>query len=248
MPLTQRLARFCESLLNRHVAYFEVTEEATLSALRTMLVDDDAFTRVLLGKTIEALGLNLVGAFETVQEAAVFADQHKPQLAILDLDLGAGPTGIDLAQKLRKSDRSIGLVLLTSYDDPRLLRAKNLTLPEGTVYLSKQQVKSDSVLQMAIATAMLHSGGLSEYPAQLPQQSRVKLSDSQIEVMRLVSLGLTNAEIAKKRFLSEAAVGKSIARLIRQLGIVASAEQNQRVLIARAYFEAIGRSTHSNVV
>ena len=219
-----------------------------MTELTAILVDDDAFTRVLLTRTIEALGHKVLGAFATVREAANFAAKGKPQLAILDLDLGPGPTGIALAQSLRNHDPLIGLILLTSYDDPRLIRAKNLTLPEGTVYLSKRQVESDSVIQMAIASAMLQST-MDEVPASLTQAAAgkaVKLSDSQIEVMRLVSTGLTNAEIAKQRFLTEAAVGKAIARLVRQLGIVASAEQNQRVLIARAYFEAIGRTTRND--
>ena len=220
-----------------------------MTELTAILVDDDAFTRVLLSRTIEALGHKVLGAFATVREAANFAGKGKPQLAILDLDLGPGPTGIDLAQSLRNHDPLIGLILLTSYDDPRLIRAKNLTLPEGTVYLSKRQVESDSVIQMAIASAMLQST-MDEVPADLTQAATtgksVKLSDSQIEVMRLVSTGLTNAEIAKQRFLTEAAVGKAIARLVRQLGIVATAEQNQRVLIARAYFEAIGRTTRND--
>ena len=219
-----------------------------MTQLTAILVDDDAFTRVLLSRTIEALGHKVLGAFATVREAANFAAKGRPQLAILDLDLGPGPTGIDLAQSLRNHDPLIGLILLTSYDDPRLIRAKNLTLPEGTVYLSKRQVESDSVIQMAIASAMLQST-MDEVPASLTQAAdgkAVKLSDSQIEVMRLVSTGLTNAEIAKQRFLTEAAVGKAIARLVRQLGIVASAEQNQRVLIARAYFEAIGRTTRND--
>jgi two-component system nitrate/nitrite response regulator NarL len=219
-----------------------------MNAITAILVDDDAFTRVLLSRTIEALGHKVLGAFATVREAANFAAKGKPQLAILDLDLGPGPTGIDLAQSLRNHDPLIGLILLTSYDDPRLIRAKNLTLPEGTVYLSKRQVESDSVIQMAIASAMLQSI-MDEVPASLTQAAAgkaVKLSDSQIEVMRLVSTGVTNAEIAKQRFLTEAAVGKAIARLVRQLGIVASAEQNQRVLIARAYFEAIGRTTRND--
>ncbi len=219
-----------------------------MTELTAILVDDDAFTRVLLSRTIEALGHKVLGAFATVREAANFAAKGKPQLAILDLDLGPGPTGIDLAQSLRNHDPLIGLILLTSYDDPRLIRAKNLTLPEGTVYLSKRQVESDSVIQMAIASAMLQST-MDEVPASLNQAvagKAVKLSDSQIEVMRLVSTGLTNAEISKQRFLTEAAVGKAIARLVRQLGIVATAEQNQRVLIARAYFEAIGRTTRND--
>lgn len=220
-----------------------------MTGITAILVDDDAFTRVLLTKAIESLDHKVLGAFATVREAANFAAAHKPQLAILDLDLGPGPTGIDLAQSLRKADPIIGLILLTSYDDPRLIRAKNLTLPEGTVYLSKKQVESDSVIQMAIASAMLQST-MDELPRpENPEPAlgkAVKLSDSQIEVMRLVSTGLTNAEIAKQRFLSEAAVGKAITRLVRQLGISATAEQNQRVLIARAYFEAIGRVTRND--
>jgi two-component system nitrate/nitrite response regulator NarL len=220
-----------------------------MTGITTMIVDDDVFTRVLLTKAIESLGHKVLGAFATAREAANFASKAKPQVAILDLDLGQGPTGIDLAQSLRKFDPTIGIVLLTSYDDPRLIRAKNLTLPEGTVYLGKKQVESDSVIQMAIATSMLQAT-LDEEPSRhspaLLAGKAAKLSDSQIEVMRLVSTGLTNAEIAKQRFLSEAAVGKSIARLVRQLSIVATAEQNQRVLIARAYFEAVGRATRND--
>ncbi len=220
-----------------------------MSGISIMLVDDDAFTRVLFTTTIEALGHSVLGAFATASEAARFAATSKPALAIVDLDIGPGPTGIDLAQNLRRAQPAIGIILLTSYDDPRLIRAKNLTLPEGTVYLSKKQVDNVSIIQMAIATAMLHSTLDDVWPEkqlELEKSRGLKISDSQIEVMRLVSTGLTNAEIAKQRFLSEAAVGKAIARLVRQLGIVATAEQNQRVLIARAYFEAIGRATRND--
>ena len=214
--------------------------------VRTILVDDDAFTRVLLVSAIEALGHEVLGSFALAGEAAQAAKISKPQLAILDLDLGPGPTGIDLAQNLRRGNRAIGIILLTSYEDPRLIRAKNLTLPEGSVYLSKKQVQSNAVLQMSIETAMSYATLDRPIKSTTQKESRSKearLSDSQIEIMRLIASGLTNAEIAKSRFLSEAAVGKAISRLVRQLGIAATAEQNQRVLIARAYFEAIGRAS-----
>ena len=214
--------------------------------VRTILVDDDAFTRVLLVSAIESLGHVSIGAYASASEAAQAAKISKPDLAILDLDLGPGPTGIDLAQNLRQGNRAIAIILLTSYEDPRLIRAKNLTLPEGSVYLSKRQVTSDAVLEMSIETAM--SFATLEKPVKLGEERKSRsregrLSDSQIEIMRLIASGLTNAEIAKSRFLSEAAVGKAISRLVRQLGIAATAEQNQRVLIARAYFEAIGRAS-----
>lgn len=219
-----------------------------MGSFRAIVVDDDAFTRLLLGKAIEGLGHSVEGAFATAREAVEFAEQVRPQLAVLDLDLGAGPTGIDVAQHLRRADRSIGIVLLTSYEDPRLIRSKNLALPSGSVYLAKKEVDSDSVIAMAIDTAMSYSlwGDVhASATTGTTIAARASLSDSQIEVMRLVARGLTNAEIAKERFVTEAAVGKAVARLVRQLGIVATPQQNQRVLIARAYFEAIGRSSRN---
>jgi DNA-binding NarL/FixJ family response regulator len=218
----------------------------TLNSVKTILVDDDAFTRVVLTTAIQALGHDVLGSYESAGEAARAVQVNRPQLAILDLDLGPGPTGIDLAHHLRKQDRTIGIVLLTSYEDPRLIRAKNLTLPEGSVYLSKKQVKSNDVLQMSIETAMAYErleNSIMRPSRKVSDSREARLSDPQVEVMRLIASGITNAEIAKIRFISEAAVGKAISRLVRQLGISASADQNQRVLIARAYFEAIGKAS-----
>ena len=44
-----------------------------MTGVKTMLVDDDAFTRVLLTKAIESLGHQVLGAFESVSAAAVSA-------------------------------------------------------------------------------------------------------------------------------------------------------------------------------
>jgi DNA-binding NarL/FixJ family response regulator len=66
------------------------------------------------------------------------------------------------------------------------------------------------------------------------------LSDKQIEMMRLVASGLSNSEIAKRQWITEAAVEKAISRLCKKLEIVVSKEQNLRVLIAGAYHQYSG--------
>jgi DNA-binding CsgD family transcriptional regulator len=68
----------------------------------------------------------------------------------------------------------------------------------------------------------------------------VKISDPQIDVMRLVAAGHSNAEIARRRSLTVPAVEKAIARLIRQLDLQAAPETNQRVAIAHAYYRLTG--------
>ncbi|MGA0945803.1 MAG: hypothetical protein ACO3UW_08555, partial [Candidatus Nanopelagicales bacterium] len=69
-----------------------------------------------------------------------------PDVAVLHLHLGAGPTGIDLAAGMRQRQPSVGLVLLTSFTDPRLLRTSLDTIPAGMLYLVKQSIDDLSML------------------------------------------------------------------------------------------------------
>jgi len=69
-----------------------------------------------------------------------------------------------------------------------------------------------------------------------------KLRDGQIEIMRLIACGYTNADIATQRYLREASVAKAITRLIQQLGLQARTDRNPRILITQAYFALIAGS------
>ena len=211
-----------------------------MEQIRALVVDDHDLTRVLIATYLESLNADIVGNVGSSREAIQLALSEAPNLAIIDLDLGIGPTGIDLAHGLRKFNKHLAIVILTSYEDPRLLRVKNLDLPAGAVYLGKQDVTSREVLENAIRMAMANMNGSPMETFQFRVSSLEKLSDSQIEVMRLVAAGHSNARIAEIQFLTESAVGKAIARLIRLLGIAANKDQNQRVLIAQAYYAAIG--------
>jgi DNA-binding NarL/FixJ family response regulator len=166
------------------------------------------------------------------------ATARKPELAVLDLDLGRGPTGIDVAYGLRKAHPDVAIVILSSYSDPRLLGA-NRELPEGGVYLSKREVGDVSVLQNAIAEVLAAPCGR-RTGAPVANISGRRLSDNQVEIMRLVAEGFSNSEIARRRHLTDAAVEKAIARLIKQLALSPGREDNARVLITQAYFALIG--------
>lgn len=68
----------------------------------------------------------------------------------------------------------------------------------------------------------------------------VKLSDNQIDIMRLVAEGYSNAEIARRTFVTEPGVAKAIGRLVKQLGIEAGPDANVRVRITQAYYAMVG--------
>ena len=207
--------------------------------MRALVVDDDDFTRVLLVRTLNAAGHEVVGDSADAAGAMRLADTAKPDIAILDLDLGPGPNGIDLAHGLRKLNPSIALIVLSSYQDPRLVGSTR-PLPLGAMYVSKRSVGDPATLEASVQEVC--SAPLAERSLGGSIDPKRRLSDNQVEIMRLVAEGYSNAEIARRRTLTEPAVAKAVARLVKQLELDIGDNDNVRVLITRAYYDLIGTS------
>lgn len=206
-----------------------------MSAGRVLLVDDDDFTRMTLRAVLASLGYEVAGDAATVVAAMDLARAQGPDFAVIDLDLGEGPTGIDLAHGLRALLPGIGLVLLSSYSDPRLIGRRTRPLPDGVPYLSKQSVSDASLLDEALRRSR-------EPHDDSPVAESTTLTDSQIEMMRLIAAGYSNAEIARRMWITEDGVNRAVTRLVKQLNLKVSREHNTRILISRAYAGLTGRS------
>ena len=207
---------------------------------RVMLVDDDPFTRMTLVATLGSLECAVVGDVASAKEALLLAAESRPDVAVVDLDLGEGPTGLDVAHRLRELVPTIGMVVLSTYEEPRLMGVNQHPLPDDALDLVKRTVVDPEVLGRAVRMSVdddFRRGTLRMVPK---DALGVNLSDSQIDIMRLVAAGHSNSEIARQRSLTVPAVEKAIARLIKQLDLHASPDTNQRVAIAQAYFRLTG--------
>ena len=202
--------------------------------VRVIVVEDDDFTRTLVSSLVTSLGYEVCAQVASVTEAMSLAQEHKPQLAVLDLDLGEGPTGVHLAHGLRKLNPNIAIVMLSSYGDPSWMGQRRRP-PAGTRYVVKGAMSDTAVLADAISHALE-----SPLDAQEVELTRPPLSEGQWEILRLVAAGYTNVEIARRRSLTEDAVKKAVTRLVRQLDIQPGEEGNARVLLARAYTQMTG--------
>lgn len=202
------------------------------------MLEDDSFTRLTLVTTLRTAGLIVVAECSTASEALESHALHRPAVAVLDLDLGPGPTGLDVAHALRRSDPRIGIVFLTSFHDARLVTGNGQQAPGGSQYLVKQNIESLSTILSAIRSSMgsrtlSHPGasGLEEFGS---------LTATQIETLRLVAEGLSNKEIAHRRNVREKSVEQTIGRIAHALNITTSLSSNQRVNLAKAYFRLRG--------
>lgn len=206
-------------------------------AVRVLVVDDDDFTRTLVSTLVESLGHRVVARSSAVGEAMALAAKEEPDLALLDLDLGEGPTGVDLAHGLRRLLPTIAIVMLSSYGDPTWM-GQHRVPPIGARYVVKGSVNDPQVLANAIALALTEP-----LSRDVQQRNEPPLNEGQWEILRLVAAGFTNAEIARRRSLTEDAVNKAVTRLVRQLDIEAGKDDNPRVLLTQAYNRITGRAS-----
>ena len=125
--------------------------------LNVMLVEDDDFTRSTVKSALVGQGLNIVYDTAFVKEGIEFAKKNRPDVAVLDYNLGKVPNGIDLANQLRKMQPEIGIVLLTAFLNPAELDSKISQLPAGSRYLVKHSVSDIKILVKEIIQSSKYS-------------------------------------------------------------------------------------------
>ena len=125
--------------------------------LNVMLVEDDDFTRSTVKSALEGQGVQIVYDTAFVKEGIEFAKKNRPDVAVLDYNLGKGPNGIDLANQLRRMQPEIGIVLLTAFLNPAELDTKIAQLPAGSRYLVKHSVSNIKVLVKEILESSKYS-------------------------------------------------------------------------------------------
>jgi DNA-binding NarL/FixJ family response regulator len=203
-----------------------------------LLVEDNTFTRATVRGALENAGLIIVGDTGIAAESLDLARRHRPDAALVDLDLGDGPSGVEVAKRLRQLLPLIGLVILTTYEDPRLMGYQMDQLPPATGYLVKGTLDDTATLALALAASVANARVPTVQSTQAvlgEQRSSAQLSDAQVAVLRLVAAGLSNAEIARQRVVTEKSVERLIMRTCRELDIPSDSATNRRVLLTREY-------------
>ena len=209
-----------------------------VSEIKLLLVEDDQIILTMMSKAVEAEGFKLLGAATDVVTAMESFKKNQPDVAILDIDLGAGPTGIDLANKIRKINHRVAIVFCTSYKDIRFIKNESHYYPPHTVLLKKSDIVNLDKISNAIHEALEMVRDADETkPDQLSEKFYKNLTTLEIELLAMVASGVSNKNIAKERGISTKSCENAIARLAKKLDIPATENNNQRVLMTRKYFE-----------
>lgn len=205
---------------------------------RLLLVEDEALMSALLSASMQAAGFEVCTAANAAEARKAVKD-FDPDIMLIDVFLGAGPSGIQLANVIAQTNPDIGLLLLTKFKDSLSSMHDLGELPPNSGFLRKDLVTNTDHLLEAIEAV------LGNRPGDARQESPVgpgvgDLNKKQMQVLRLVAEGLTNAEIANRCEFSVKSVERYLAQIFDVLQITADHGVNQRVEAARRYYIAVG--------
>lgn len=201
---------------------------------RVLVVEDDVFVGGLLCEALEAAGYEARHA-ESAAAARGAAERFDPDAALIDIDLGDGPSGIDLARVFERTRPELVAVMLTAQPSA----AVQDHLPARVGFIRKSLISEPGALLDALDTALRRGGEGVHHDIEGPQPLAA-LSPSQREVLRLIALGLSNGEIAKRRGITRSGAEQAVGAVFRALGLQQGEQLMPRVEAARIYIEARG--------
>ena len=216
-------------------------------AIRVVLLDENIFKSLLLACALENDGINVADTSNSFADVEKLMKKHKPDALIFSLDTHA-IQAIIASEKARHINSDLGLVFLTNVPDIRLLGLSTKELPRGAQVIVRESVTQLHDLATAIkrsiqdldvietANKSMDSSSYTESTFALALQS---LTAVQIETLRLVAMGNSNAEIARLRLVTEKAVEHTITRMLQALKIAANPRHNARILLSREYFRFV---------
>ncbi|MCB0864031.1 MAG: response regulator transcription factor [Solirubrobacterales bacterium] len=201
--------------------------ESPVEKLTLVLVDDHAVVRSALKVLLEAEpDLEVVAEAGTADDAIRYVGAHKPDVLVLDLNMPGRPS-LEAIPDIQAASPDTGIVILTMRNEPAFARQ---ALRAGvTGYVLKEAADAELVLAVRRAA----DGDTYLQPSlyqHLADKDKAEgrtgrtLSDREVEVMRLIALGHTNAEIADQLFLSIRTVESHRASIQKKLDINSRAE------------------------
>jgi len=203
--------------------------ESIKEPIRILLVDDHVIVRAGLRMLIENhKGMVVVGEAGTGIDALEIAGREKPQVILLDLDMGK-ESGLDFLRELLDATAGARVVVLTGVRDPEAHRravhlgATGLVLKDKAAEVLTKAIEKvhagevwlDRSLTASVLSEMSHAVQTRKAD---PEAEKVgSLTSREREIVGLVCEGLKNKQIADRLFISEATVRNHLTSILSKL-------------------------------
>jgi DNA-binding NarL/FixJ family response regulator len=210
--------------------------------IRTVLAEDGALLREGLAALLDRFGFQVVAAVGDAEALIAAVAEHDPDLVVTDIRMppGFSDEGLRATVRLRRDRPGLPVVALSQFVETSY--AADLLDSGGGIgvgYLLKDRVGD---VREFIATLRRVAAGETVVDPEVVRKLLKRgstplatLSNREREVLGLVAEGYSNAAIAERLVVSEAAVTKHIGNIFTKLGFTPGDDRNRRVLATLAY-------------
>ena len=207
-----------------------------IEPITVLLADDHVLVRRGVRGYLETQpDIVVVAEASTGEEAVRLAVEHAPDVALMDL-LMPGMDGVEATRQVKKASPRTQVIVLTSYHEDEhifpAIRAGALSYvlkdvaPEELADVVRKAASGEAVLHPRVAARVVQElQGLRAGEANPFRE----LSDRELDVLRLIAMGLPNAEIASRLVISEKTVKNHVGNILGKLHL---ADRTQAAVFA----------------
>jgi len=191
-------------------------------SIRVLLADDHAVVRAGIRQFLDqATDIQVVAEADNGVSAKALIEEHNPDVVVLDIQMPKA-SGIEVTRWIRANQRTVGVLILTAYDDDPYVMAVLQAGANGYV------LKTASPLEIIQAVRDVHAGKsamdatimqkmISQISRRSEEQPIDTLTDRELEVLTLVAQGFTNKAIGVQLGISDRTVQGHLAHIFSKL-------------------------------
>ena len=207
----------------------------TQTPIRVLLADDHVVVRAGIRQFLEQTAdIQVIAEASDGQEACQLLEQIVPDVAVLDIQMPA-MSGIEVTRWIRSRHLSIGILVLTAYDEEPYVQAVlqagangyvlKTAKPEEIVDAVRDVYHGKSVLDSAITLKLItRLSGKSEEAAVEP------LTERELQILTLTAKGFTNKAIGMQLSISDRTVQNHLANIFQKMNAASRTEMVMRAV------------------
>ena len=220
--------------------------------IRVLLADDHAVVRAGIRQFLEhGGGIQVVAEADDGEMAKLLIQRHQPDVAVLDIQMPRA-TGIDVARWVRATLPSVGVLVLTAYDDDPYVMAVlqagangymlKTAAPAELIQAVRDVYAGKSALDAAITQKLM--AHLFHKPGALEIE---ELTQREMDVLQLVARGYTNKAIGVQLGISDRTVQGHLAHIFGKLQASSRTEAVMRAVSLGWIDQSVGSNSDGMV-
>jgi DNA-binding NarL/FixJ family response regulator len=222
-----------------------------VAELRVVLAEDSYLVREGLRRVLESSGeVTVLDAVPTAEELLTAVARHEPDAVMTDIRMPPGHSteGIRAAHAIRAAHPAVGVVVLSQHAEAGYVVDLVRHGADGLGYLLKERIgdrdqlvhalretaRGGSVIDPVLVDALVGRRRLEE------SSGLADLTERELDVLRAMAQGMSNAGVAASLYLSESSIEKHVSAIFAKLGLAEESRLHRRVAAVVAYLRAAG--------